>query len=253
MKILTNIHPRIPQLQYFNDLFPAASRVTKDEVIIVFDEPFFEQLGDLLQVTPKRTIANFIMWRVAAASTDYLTNQLRKRQLEYYSVLNGQQTEKPRWKECLVFVTQYFSIATSALYVRKYFDRESKEVALDMVDSIKTEFEELLSKVSWMDQTTREAAEIKAKAIFTHIGFPDELIDDNKLTNYYKKVDVDENKFFESILSVKTFQIDLGYEKLREPVNKTDWRTHSDVVDVNAAYSPIENSISKKLIKFREF
>lgn len=215
-------------------------------MIIVFDVPFFNQLGDLLKSTPKRTIANYIMWRVASASTDYLTQQLRKRQLDYYGVLNGQQTEKPRWKDCLGFVTDYFGIATSALYVRKYFNQDSKAVALDMVNSIREEFEDILSKVTWMDQKTRKEAETKAKAIYSHIGYPDELMDDEKLIDYYKKVEVDENKFLESILSVKTFQQDLTFEKLREPLNKTDWRSHANVVEVNAAYSVIENSIRKK-------
>lgn len=233
------------QLQYFNDLLPAVSQLTEDETIIVYDVRFFDQLGDLLKVTQKRTIANYIMWRVASASTDYLTKELRDRQLEYYTVLNGQQTEKPRWKECLTFVTYYFNIATSALYVRKYFSEKSKEAALDMVNSIREEFDEILAAVPWMDAKTNAAARLKSKAIVSHIGYPDELMDDEKLIDFYKRVTVDENKYFESVLSAKLFQADITYEKLREPVNKTDWKTHSNVVDVNAAYSPIENSIRK--------
>ena len=217
-----------------------------DEVVVVFDVAFFNQLGDLLKSTPKRTIANYIMWRVASASTDYLTQRLRKRQLDYYAVLNGQQTEKPRWQDCLGFITDYFGIATSALYVRKYFNQDSKAVALDMVNSIREEFEDILSKVAWMDQKTRKEAETKAKAIYSHIGYPDELMDDRKLIDYYKKVEVDENKFIESILSAKIFHQDMTFEKLRETLNKTDWKSHANVVEVNAAYSVIENSIRKK-------
>lgn len=226
---------------------PEVSQVTEDEVIIVYDLPFFEQVDALFKATPKRAIANYLMWRVAADSTNYLTDKLKKRQLEYASVIIGQQSEEPRWKECIDLVTANFQIATAASYVRKYFNQDSKAVALEMVNLIKEEFEQILKKVSWMDEKTRAAALVKVKTMVTHIGYPDELMDDQKLIDYYKKVTVDEDKLLESILSIQVLDNDLNYEKLRQSVNKTDWKTHSKAAVVNAAYSSIENSIRKKL------
>lgn len=226
------------QLKYFNQLLPDVSQVTEGETIIVYDVPFFEQLEELLKVTPKRAIANYIMWRVAADSTNYLTDKLRKRQLEYAMAIIGQQTEEPRWKECTDLVTSNFEIAVSALYVRKYFNQDSKAVALEMVNTIKDEFEQILKKISWMDDATRAAAMIKAKNIVTHIGYPDELMDDKKLLDYYKKVSVNEEKFLESVLSIQTLAADLVYEKLRQDVNKTDWKTHSKAAVVSFDFKP---------------
>lgn len=233
------------QLTYFNEILPSVSQVTEDETIIVYDVPFFDQLDELLQKTPKRAIANYIMWRVAADSTNYLTDKLRKRQLGYAGALIGQQSEEPRWKECTDLVTSNFKIAVASTYVRKYFNQDSKAVALEMVNSILDEFEEILKKVTWMDQATREAAMLKAKGIVKHIGYPDELMDDKKLIEYYKKVSINEEKYLESILSRHALKTDQEYEKLRESVNKTDWKTHSNAAVVNAAYSAIENSIRK--------
>lgn len=188
-------------------------------------------------------MANYVMWRVAAESTNYLTDKLRKRQLEYAMELIGQQTEEPRWKECIDLVTSKFQIATAALYVRKHFSQESKKVALEMVNLIKDEFEGILTKIPWMDKNTRTAALVKAKNMVKHIGFPDELADDKNLIEYYKNVKIDEKQLLESILSLNIFEADTIYGKLRKSVNKTDWETHSKAAVVNAAYSPIENSI----------
>ena len=221
-----------------------------NETVVVYDIPFFEKLDELLKVTPKRAIANYVMWRIAAASTNYLTDGLRKRQLDYAKTLIGQQSEEPRWKECIDGVTSNFEIATSALYVRKYFNQESKDVALKMVNAIRAEFEEILQKVSWMDEKTRAAALVKAKKMETHIAYPDELMDDKKLSEYYKNVQVDEKKYLESIQSIEKFKNDLQFEKLRQPVNKTDWKTHSKAAVVNAAYSATENSIRAFDFKF---
>lgn len=217
--------------------------MTEDETIIVYDIEFFEKLDSLLRATPKRAVANYVMWRVAAESTNFLTDKLRKRQLEYAGAIIGQQTEEPRWKECIDLATYNFEIASAALYVRKYFNQDSKAVALEMVNSIREVFEGTLKTIPWMDSQTREAALVKAKSIVAHIGFPDELMDDKKLEEYYKDVKVNEKKFLESVLSIKAFKADLDYKKLRKTVNKTDWETHSKAAVVNAAYSSIENSI----------
>lgn len=172
-----------------------------------------------MKKTQKRAIANYVMWRVAADSTNYLTDKLRKRQLEYAGVIIGQQTEEPRWKECIDLVTSNFQIATASLYIRKHFNQESKKNALEIVNLIREEFEEILKKVSWMDEKTRATALVKAKKMVTHIGYPDELVDDKKLIEFYKNVNVDEEKLLESVLSLNIFENDRTYEKLRKVVS----------------------------------
>lgn len=96
-----------------------------------------------------------------------------------------------------------------------------------------------------MDNKTRAAALCKVKTMVTHIGYPDELVEDQKLIDFYKNISVDENKYLESILSINIFGTDRAFKKLREAVNKTDWITHSKPAVVNAFYSSIENSIRK--------
>lgn len=188
------------------------------------------------------------MWRITGFSSYFLTEQLRKRQLQYSTAISGKQEQEPRWKECIDLATGSLSTGSGALYVRKYFKKESKASALQMVNAIKVEFEEILKKVPWMDETTRTAGLSKVKSMVTHIGYPDELMDDNKLTDFYKTVKVDENKYLESILSINIFGTDRAFKKLREPVNKTDWITHSKPAVVNAFYSSIENSIRELIL-----
>lgn len=183
------------------------------------------------------------MWRITGFSSYFLTERLRKRQLQYSTAISGKQEQEPRWKECIDLASGSLSTGSGALYVRKYFKQNAKDAALQMVNSIKEEFERILKKVSWMDDTTRAAALTKVKSMVTHIGYPDELMDDKKLIEFYKPIKVDEDKYLESILSINIFGTDRAFKKLREPVNKTDWITHSRPAVVNAFYSSIENSI----------
>ena len=183
------------------------------------------------------------MWRMTAFSTHFMTEQLRKRQLQYSTARSGKQAQDTRWKECVDLASGSVPIASGALYVRKHFQQDSKATAMDMVGRIKIEFENILKNVPWMDETTRAAGLDKLKSMSTHIGYPDELMDDNKIVEYYQDADVDENKYLEAILKMKTFEFTKYFNKLREPVNKTDWENHAKPAIVNAYYSPIENSI----------
>lgn len=48
-----------------------------------------------------RIQANYVMWRAAASSVSYLTEAVRKRQLDYSTELSGRTEREPRWKECV--------------------------------------------------------------------------------------------------------------------------------------------------------
>jgi membrane metallo-endopeptidase-like protein 1 len=178
-------------------------------------------------------------------SAKYLTTALKKRQLQYSAAISGQEEQEPRWKECIDLTSTSLPTALSASYVRQHFKHDSKVNALKMVDAIKLEFENILKTVPWMSDKTRELALLKVKAMHTHIGHPDELADDYKLTEFYKPVAVDEEMYLESVLSINRFDSDREFRKLREKVNKTDWINHSKQAQVNAFYSSVENSISE--------
>lgn len=48
-----------------------------------------------------RVQANYVMWRAAASSVPYLNDDLRKRQLEYTTIVTGRTERESRWKECI--------------------------------------------------------------------------------------------------------------------------------------------------------
>lgn len=137
----------------------------------------------------------------------------------------------------------YLPIATSALYVKNFFKKESRDAAWEIVNSIRNEFENTLNVTEWMDDDTRMKALEKAKKMAMHIGYPAELTDAKKLLKYYKGLVIDERKFFDSVVNITRFDTKKVASSLRKPVNKTDWEDHANVALINAFYNPVENSI----------
>lgn len=141
------------------------------------------------------------------------------------------------------FIYHSFSIAVGAQYVRKHFRQDSKAAALEMVNGIRYQFENILKEVNWMDEETRKSAVAKLHSMSTHIGYPDEIMNKTNIEKYYENLEIDENNYLKSILNMQVFGTNYAFNKLRKPVNKTDWITHARPAIVNAFYSSIENSI----------
>ncbi|XP_055923499.1 neprilysin-2 isoform X2 [Eupeodes corollae] len=228
---------------YINALLPKNLQIDEDEPINVSVPSFFDDLGPLLAKTPKRTICNYMMWRIHAFSISFLSEEFRKRQLEYATALSGRQEQEARWKECVDITGGSLAISIGSLYVRRYFKENAKHIALEMVENIRSVFSGILTQVDWMDEQTRKSALEKLSSMTTHIGYPDEIIDDAKLSEYYDSLDIDSSKYFESFLKMNVFGTDKSFNKLRLPVNKTDWVRHARPAVVNAFYSSLENSI----------
>lgn len=236
-------YPSVPWLEYLQTLLPSHVTIGNDELVVVSVPSYLKSLEGLLSHTPKRVMANYVMWRAAGASVTYMTEELRNRQLKYHSALTGKTEREPRWKECVDIVAGGLSLSVGSIYVRKYFNEEAKKAALEMVDDIRQEFLHILKEVDWMDDGTRKKGLEKAKSMAVHIAYPDELLDDNKLDQFYEKLDVSPTLYLESVLNLTKFGTNYSFSRLRQPVNKTEWITHGRPAIVNAFYSSIENSI----------
>lgn len=88
-------------LDYINAFMPNGLQVYDNETIINTVPAFFEKLGDVLNSTPKRAIANYLLWRAVLTTSGSLTADLLKPKLEFYKAVYGLQGQQPRWKECI--------------------------------------------------------------------------------------------------------------------------------------------------------
>lgn len=112
-----------------------------------------------------------------------------------------------------------------------------------MVDNIRNEFINILQNVSWMDDKTRVKAIKKAQIMVSHIGYPDELLDNNKIEEYYKNLEMKPDDLLLNTLQLNVFYINRKFNRLRQPINKTNWQTHTKPTTANAFYHSTEISI----------
>ncbi|KAK7071727.1 NEDD8 protease nep2 [Halocaridina rubra] len=240
---LQEMVPEIPWLEYINTVLSPFFEVNVKENVVVSSKEFIKNLGQLVNRTPKRVIANYMMWRVTAASVGYLYETARDIQLVYSKKISGKGTREPRWKECMGSVSGSLSHAVGSMYAKSFFKEDSKEAADEMVTYIREQFDKILHNIDWMDAKTRERALEKAKAITPHIAYPPELLMDQKLTELYEGLHISSGDLLDNMRNMTVFGTDYSFKRLRTIVDKKDWKNHGAAAVVNAFYSPIENSI----------
>ncbi|XP_046675412.1 neprilysin-2-like isoform X2 [Homalodisca vitripennis] len=226
----------------FQRILPESMSLKRDELINVVEVEYLKKLKRLMQSHPKEVIANYMMWHAVRNMMTLLTTEMRNRHQNFLNLLMGTNKRQPRWKECLDRVRR-LSTVLSSLYVRKFFDKTSKRLASGIVEKIRQETSMLIKEVDWMDQQTRKQAEYKVSKIAQYIGYPDELLDNRKIEELYDGLVLNKNCFFEASFDMARWYDQYNFRKLREAVNQSDWKTHSQVATANAWYSPIENSI----------
>lgn len=109
-----------------------------------------------------------------------------------------------------------------------------------------------------MDENTKKFALKKAEALKSYIAYPDEFLDDKKLEEYYKGLEITPTNYLDVAANVSIYQQEYSFRQLRKPVKNLDWYNSTDVAVIDAAYHIEENSMGEsisfaELLKFSKF
>ena len=178
--------------------------VNSNEKIILQNPQFFRNVLKLINHTDAKTVANYMAWRVVKSSMKHLNKDAQNIKQQYDKAITGKAQKKATWKRCAKFAgfNQYSEDsesgfnefkgagAASSMYVRRYFVPEQKVVMLEMIKYIRQHFGKILEGVSWMDNNTKIEAKKKLDKMSEIVAYPDEIIDENVMTNLYKGINL---------------------------------------------------------------
>lgn len=145
-------------------------------------------------------------------------------------------------REFLIYLR--LSILVDALYVRKYLNEETRQAVTRLTEDIRNAFISNLDNVTWMDDKTRREATKKAKSMTAHIGYSNDLSDNNRneIEEFYKDLELEPDSWFFNTLRVSIFDTNRLFSMLHKPVNMTNlWGSEARSTTANAFYFPEKN------------
>ncbi|VDM54266.1 unnamed protein product [Angiostrongylus costaricensis] len=118
----------------------------------------------------------------------------------------------------------------------------SKNVTLEMVNDLQDAFHNMVVDSDWMDETTKARALDKAGKMLRQIGYPEFILDEEKLDDYYSGLLIEESDSYSQMVEKLTrWGIEFHFKRLMKPVDRTEYNFNPAVV--NAFYSSTSNSI----------
>ncbi|HMJ70121.1 MAG TPA: M13 family metallopeptidase [Cyclobacteriaceae bacterium] len=165
--------------------------------------------------------------------SDVLSKPFADASFEFNKVLSGQDKQKSRAQIMTESVDGYLGQDLGQLYVKKHFNEGAKKRVLDLVNNLQKSFENRISQLDWMSDSTKLKAKEKLYTITKKIGYPDKWREYN--------VQIDRAKYFENILALNQNDYEFQLAKLNKPVDRTEWGVPPGTV--TAYYNPSYNEI----------
>lgn len=159
-----------------------------DEELVVYAMSYLTKMCKLLNQTDRRILHNYALWRLVMSVMAHMVDEYQQERFEFRRILLGIQSERDRWGQCVEWTNKKLGMAVGALFIKNNFDQKSKEIALEMIRTIREAFNELLAENHWMDDETRAVAKEKADTMNERIGYPEILTNVNELEKEYLNV-----------------------------------------------------------------
>ncbi len=247
LKEVQTMAPFINWTEYFTFAFEQVNEIiSEDEEVVLYTPDYLKNISAIIEEynstsEGRVTLANYMVWSVAQTLTPTLSKPFRDASKILRKALIGTEGQETPWRYCVSDTNNVMGFALGAMFVKSVFKGEAKELAQSMIQEVKDAFKDNLPHLQWMDEETRKLAKEKADAITDMIGFPDFILDPDKLDEKYLGLEFHEEEYFENNIKVSMFSMHKNLEKKSAPINKTEWEMTPPAV--NAYYAPTKNQI----------
>jgi endothelin-converting enzyme/putative endopeptidase len=197
---------------------------------------FLAEVDRQLRETPVAEWKTYLKWQFLHGQADVLADPFVKENFAFYGqYLSGAKELKPRWKRCAESADQLLGEALGQKYVEKYFSKEAKARAQEMVTNILAAMHDTIESLEWMGPETKKKAIEKLSTFNPKIGYPDKWKD-------YSSIKLSRESFWNNYAAaVKWNIVDDEWALIGKATDRGRWGMTPPTS--NAYYNPLLNEI----------
>lgn len=233
--------------QYLQQLFdgiPEAMLNVNDAIILTSkpDVMYLANVIELISKTPLIEIELYIWWNIVEELILHTTSDIRDLHSDYAKTITHLETSTPRSIYCTGGVNQMMGMAVSYAIAKPNFYQEIRPKVITMLENIRTAFNQLVQQTNWMDEQTKLSTLEKSDAMKSLIGFPEWILDDGELDDFYENIKLNETTHLKNMMDILKWHMisKLKSYRLTEMFGWATTPTH-----VNAFHTFQANAISK--------
>ena len=184
------------------------SQLNLDSEILVENPELILNLVELMNVTPKRTLADIFAFYYLYFNKDlFIVYSFDEKE----SIKYGSKKSQQRWEQCMFHLDQFLGLASQALYAERYFDKEVQDSAKDFIKEVVRDLIEEVKKSFINDDAKLDAVE-KLNTIQYVIEYPEEVLDVQKIEEFYKYLELNGTEgVVETFLAIQSYTWKIQY------------------------------------------
>ncbi|GAB0171360.1 M13-type metalloendopeptidase [Lysinibacillus sp. CTST325] len=235
-------------IDQFDDMFKTVDmkqvlksmKVDSTDKVIVFDVKLAQKGAELLTETNLNALKTYSKVHLLMATGGLLSDDFEDAAKEFDATLYGVTGEKTDKEVAVAKTTGTMGGYLEQMFAEKHFSPEAKKDVEQMVEKLIATYEERITALDWMSETTKAKAIKKLNTMIVKIGYPDKW--DTTLDKVAIKTYDEGGSLFSNTLTVNKAYIDNMKAELGKPVDRSQWGT--SVYTVNAFYNPFNNEIT---------
>ncbi|MDR7810726.1 M13 family metallopeptidase [Lacrimispora sp.] len=221
------------------DSYLSSAGLTDVDTLVVTQKAQMVKIGKYLTNDHLPVLKNYSIFSLVNDFAPYLTPEIRDNYQDWNNTQNGIKERKTDQKLASERTQNMLGFEFGRLYVEKRFSKEDKTAIEEMVRHILENYKKQIMGLDWMGEETKSAAIKKLDNMTLKIGYPD------KWPNDYAKATITPvekgGSLINNVISLTKAQNAVNREKVRKPVDKTEWGMTPQTV--NAYYNPTGNEI----------
>ena len=203
--------------------------------VVVQENTALPKLAAIFAATPLPTLKAWAVFHVADNAAPYLDSRFEGARFDFrLKLLQGQQTDRARWKRGVAFVNGGMGEAVGRAYVAKYFPPEAKAKIDALVAELRAALDQRIERVDWMSAETKAKAHAKLAQFTVKIAYPDKWRD-------YAALQVSAGDLVGDARAFKAFEWNRELKRMNGPVDRAEWGMTPQTV--NAYYDGVQNEI----------
>ncbi len=210
--------------------------LTACDTVIVGQPEFLAALDGLLQRTSVGDLRDYLRFHTLGRYASFLGGAIDQEHFAFYgTVLNGQKTQRSRWKRALDAEEGAMGMVLGKVFVKDHFPAKAKQRYDDLVEAIRDTYREHIKNLDWMSAPTKELALAKLNTMTKKVGYPDKWKDMSTLK-------IARDSYAANVLRAREWHFDDNARKWGKPVDRTEWGMTPQTY--NAEYDPSNNAIT---------
>lgn len=234
--------------EYLTVLFDGipSAQLDFDRDLVLTSKPDLFYLENIIEfisnTTTNEEMEVYIWWSVVEELILHTTSSMRKIHSEYAKHITKLESATPRSLYCASGVNQLVGMAVSYAIADNLFLNHTKPMVVTMLNNIREAFNNLVRQTAWMDDRTKCSTLEKSEAMKSLIGFPEWILDKEKLDEFYGDMHLNATTHLSNMMYLLRWQMNETLHNYRG-IEEFGWATTP--TNVNAFHTFQANAISK--------